>query len=638
MGRLGTELPVAPWHRGLPLSQIRAACDLQTALSLDLEEETTHRVKDCLMRLGLCGQLDFCLLHKTMQLSRGNNLAFLYFLYTMQYESEYPHKKYTLNEQIILSAIAYLDMPATIEALDKILPMARKRMKTQPAKPYPSERSGKVDTTQDAKMLPYFEKQHKPKLRHRHLQSAPAHFAVSIPNEFKESLQPENRWFADYGFQPAKRIVKSVISEEIVKLFDRIDEFRGVPETEPLDMCEFHQKSRSLERAAYLERQRQQCLSMIDLDEERKLLTRRRIAKQVQLDVQKYMQKFDDHRWSRGVPAFRQIGCTACRLLGPTPLPVMVMAGVGEGHHQWSKMSADGSSEQVLRLGGGQESRPPTPSLNYFQGTKLHAPYIFDYFRLLGRYSQMSLSAGECIDGAVLKALDDVDDREKQRPIMVTRWHISDAVNQCVWRIYEKSLMAVKNSENPKERLSYGENKHFDPDDEVFMDRMLEDAFKALQKNRKLVLPTLCHGHQVPELREWIRRRYGKRYTAATRSELRQSQFTTMHLTKMHHELYTSLMGQHQESKQQSSISCARYDLLLARAQKFRLCFKERVNEIVMERTRLCWRAMNYLRTKNYTSLQQTFFSYLPGSACETVPIFTTTKNVNGKCGRSLGK
>ncbi|XP_022208120.2 uncharacterized protein LOC111064678 [Drosophila obscura] len=641
MGKLGTggELPVAPWHRGFSLAQIKAACELQTELSHDLEEETTHRVYDCLRRLGVSGQLDCCLLDKIMQLSQGNNLAFLYFLYTLLYASQCPHRKYTLNEQVILSAIAYLDMPATIEALDKILPMPEKRLSTRPSKPFPSARRAKADTKQDSKVLPYFQKQRRPQQKSRDLLSAPLPYAVRLPNECKDSQQPENRWFADFEFHPVKRIVKSVISQEIVKLFDGIDECgRSAEAAPPASMCEYHQESRTLERAAYLEKQRQQCLAMLDLDEERKLLTRQRIAKQLQLDVHKYMQKFGNNRWSPGVPAFRQIGCTACQLLGPTPLPVMVL----DGNRQWQTQLNDSiePQEQVLRLSGGQDAKRPTPSINYFQGPKLHAPYIFDYIGLFGRYSQMSLAAGECIDGAVLRALEEDNVNEKERPIMVTRWHINDAVNQCVRRIYEKSLMAVKYCDEPKERLSYGEQQHFDPDDEVFMDRMLADAFRILQKNKKLVLATLYNGHQVPELREWIRRRYGKRYTVATRSELRDSGHTMQQLSEMHHELYTILMGQRSESKQQRrSISHTEYDLFLARAQKFRLSFKEHVNEIVMERTRLCWREMHYLRTRNYTNLQQTFFSYLPGCACETAPIFANAKKVNGKChGKSLGK
>ncbi|EDW36903.1 GL25806 [Drosophila persimilis] len=642
MGILGgAELPVAPWHRGLSLAQIKAASDLQTELILDLEEATTHRVPDCLLRLGVCVQFDCCRLNKMIELSQGDNLAFLYFLYTMEYQSDCPHKKYTLNEQIVLSAIAYLDMPATIEALEKILPIPEKRLKTGPSKPNPNEKKCKENIKLGTKVLPYFEKQRRPKRKRKYFHSTPHAYEAGIPNESKDSEDPDYRWFADYEFHPSRRIVKSVISQEIVKLFDRIDEVRQGPEADRQNMCKYHQESRSLERESYVDRQRKQCLAMLDVDQERKLLTRQRIAKQLQRDVDRYIQKFGNNRWSPGVPAFRQIGCSACRLLGPAPLPVMVLDNAGEEYCKpWPKL--DGSCDQMLRLSGGQDCRRPTKERtttkgNYFQAPKLHAPYIFDYIGLFGRYDQMSLDAGKCIGGAVLKALQEDDGREIKEPIIVKRWHINDAVNQCVRRIYERSLAAFKFCPEPKERLSYKGKSHFDPDDEVFMDHMLSDAFKILKKNKKLVLATLYNGHQVPELREWIRRRYGKRYTVATRSELCDTWQKMRNLSEMHHELYTILMG-HSKTREKHEISNAHYDLFLARAQKFQACFKDHVNEIVMERTRLCWRAMNYLRTKNYTGLQQTFFSYMPSTACAKAPLVTNTRTPHGRCGRSLGK
>lgn len=111
-------LPVASWYRGLSLDQMQAADELGTALQFDIRS-----IRDCLLRLGVQPLIRNRELHRIWRFSRGQKLAFLYFLFQEHYDTGTSCGKYSVNGQLLLSAIAYLDLPATFRALDKVLPL-----------------------------------------------------------------------------------------------------------------------------------------------------------------------------------------------------------------------------------------------------------------------------------------------------------------------------------------------------------------------------------------------------------------------------------------------------------------------------------------------------------------------------------
>ncbi|XP_017068430.1 uncharacterized protein LOC108106083 isoform X2 [Drosophila eugracilis] len=343
------ELPVAGWNRGLSFDQMQAVDELREALDFDI-----NVTRDCLLRLGVRPLVGNKQLLRIVQLSRGQSLAFLYFLFQEHYSSGKSCGKYTVNGQLLLSAIAYLDLPATIRALDEVLPLRGNRVSesntplevqkkhsarqsvfgvesekpsiAMPATLQVEDKvfSSKVTQTRTRSSgqpvrsaQPYFQKQPRPKSCYRStrfLANYP-HFQVQIPNEVGDAKDDDDRWFANYQFHPIQRTVKAFISHELCHLFDQIDDSLSNPDQEPRDLCEYHKGTRSQKRLSFLNEQRRRYLKMLDVEGNEKRLNRERIIHHLNRDVDEYLLKFGDKGWSPGVPAFRKTGCVACNEL-----------------------------------------------------------------------------------------------------------------------------------------------------------------------------------------------------------------------------------------------------------------------------------------------------------------------------------
>ncbi|XP_052852763.1 uncharacterized protein LOC128262501 [Drosophila gunungcola] len=658
------ELPVASWHRGLSLIQMQAADQLANTLTYDI-----RGTRDCLLRLGVRPLVRNQQLLRIVQLSRGQKLAFLYFLYQEHYKSSGPCGKYTINGQLLLSAIAYLDLPATFRALDKVLPLSWNRVRLLNATPGPQKKKSrqpsfvtpnptmyesykqnemedempldlratfraldKVLSSQMAqtktrrstgesrkKAKPYFQKQPRPK------SSRPSTyysanfplFKVQIPNEEGDPKDDDDRWFADFELHPIQRTVKAVINHELCHLFDQVDEAPSDPEAqdqEPRNLCQFHEETRSQERKAFLLEQQQRYLDMIDMEKREKRLTRERIVYHLNRDVDEYLLKFGDKGWSPGVPAMRKPGCAACSELVhvslETPPQVLLLEG------EWGRLYD--RSGPKMRLCGGEDGNRKSPkerTTGYFTATRSHSPYAFNYPRIFE-----PLDGKEPIGSSVIKALD--EDEEWPVPRTIRRGHIDEAISRCVRKIFEKSLLAVPCVATPKrsqERLVY-DRKRVDPDDEEFMDQMLSDAFLVLQRDRSLVLASLPDAHQLPELREWIRRRYGKRYGPQTDAEAERAKQKTLKLAGMERKLVPLLANIDPRTVQTRPVPYTLYEDIMAVANQFKKSFRENVLQIILKQTRLCWQAQHHLRVNNSSGLLRTFFTYLPSCSSDRDP------------------
>ncbi|EDW85235.2 uncharacterized protein Dwil_GK18386 [Drosophila willistoni] len=456
--------------------------------------------------------------------------------------------KYTVNEQILLSALAYLDMPTTFKELDRILP---KNVKKPIQKSSPLRR--KPVSKDNPKELPYFKKQPRPK---EHASSAkfictPPTFAAQIGKDFpQDEVIEDSCWFANYKLQPIKRMIKSLIGHELKVLFDKIDEVRpsvSEPQTPEINM----------ERLEFLVKQRDRCLAMIDLDEERKMLSRERILRYLENDVQRYLQKFASLQppsrdfvigVGRVPPVERQVlqfdcteegNCRAGLAVEGSPIDdsssschngvnVRVLAGLDSTHDSKMK-SSKACPTSCLKKNKKINLEPSKTSLSniqYFRAPQAHVPHVFNYDDLFNGPCRIQKDPGQIIRGAFVKALD-------KKVTLLPHWEelqrktIQDAVSQCVHNIFQKGLL-----EKPEPKpVTVATN--FDPNDEHLMEQMLYDALKELRQNSKFVLASLPQSHQVPELREWIRRRYGKRYRAQTIKEFNIQQQNLMKITHM---------------------------------------------------------------------------------------------------------
>ncbi|EDW52136.1 GM12983 [Drosophila sechellia] len=663
-------LPVASWYRGLSLDQMQAADELGTALQFDIRS-----IRDCLLRLGVQPLIRNRELHRIWRFSRGQKLAFLYFLFQEHYDTSSSCGKYSVNGQLLLSAIAYLDLPATFRGLDKVLPLPgcgqakiqlknRQNRSARPSIIIPNSTAYSKNIEEEMPLdLPatfraldkvlsshttkkksslrksfYFQKQPRPKTTPRRsnqfLSETPL-LKIQIPNEVGNPKDDEDRWFTDFQFHPIQRTVKAVINHELCHLFDHIDEVTTDLAQKARDLCEFHEETRTQERQAFLQEQRRRYLDMVDVEGTAKRLTRERILHHLNRDVDEYLLKFGDKGWSPGVPAFRKPGCVACSELVhvslDTPPQVLLLEG------KWGRLYD--RSGALMRLCAGEDGEPDflaeeeeeensIAKPEYFTAPGDHKPFAFNYEQIFKRDSKQSLDTNDVVKNSLMEALSGQRNKLHQGAIAsvpIRSSHINEAVSRCVRKIFEKSLLAVPTAPPPKdsnERLVYSRER-IDPDDDKFMDQMLSDGFEVLRRDSKLVLASLHNGHQIPEVREWVCRRYGKRYGPQSLAEFESYRHNMGKLSEMKKKLIPLLTNIDPLIVKQNPIPYSLHKEIMEKSNKFKKSFREEVLQIVLKQSRLCWQAQHSLRFVNSSRIRRTFFTYLPSCPRSIDPTYS---------------
>ncbi|XP_017120707.1 uncharacterized protein LOC108141726 [Drosophila elegans] len=306
------------WYRGMSSVQTNACDELLHALRDDMEQGSTYRVRHCVSQLGIHPLPESSRIRTIMDMSQGNDLAFLWFLWELAYKQSQTCRKdnehiYTVNEQLLLSGIAHLDMPTTLRALDALLPPG----------PQPKKRSTQNHSVQKSGprqkdfVLPYFA----PPLRPRPFISKgkiqlpdsklrfPEYSQYSdrmhqIPNE-------TSRWFAQYQLCPAKRIVNKLLTEELNGL--SLEPLADTKMPEPL--CETH---RFLKRAVETERQAKvnsDFLSQFDVPKTEMEIRRKHILQDIEKGTECAADKIRELS-RRPLSQVKKIGneCVNCRL------------------------------------------------------------------------------------------------------------------------------------------------------------------------------------------------------------------------------------------------------------------------------------------------------------------------------------
>ncbi|XP_041675002.1 LOW QUALITY PROTEIN: uncharacterized protein LOC108110552 [Drosophila eugracilis] len=290
------------WYRGMSHVQMKACDDLLHALRDDMEQGSLYRVRRCISQLGLHPMVGSAQIKIIMALSQGNDLAFLWFLWEFIYKSPQKHRKenedsdqdpitYTLNEQLLLSGIAHLDIPATLRALDALLPPATQSTKTTIKRTQKSSSIRVQSSGPKDRLQPYLSPLVRPcaftpKIKPR-LPESKLHFPEysyysdrmqQIPNE-------RSRWFAQHQLNPVKRVVHELLKEELnkLKLVQRDNSYK---DNNP--MCETH---RFLKGEMQTQQQEkissifQRCLSQLN-DSKVKLKARRTLLEDMEKNIQ----------------------------------------------------------------------------------------------------------------------------------------------------------------------------------------------------------------------------------------------------------------------------------------------------------------------------------------------------------------
>ncbi|KAH8329233.1 hypothetical protein KR074_006033 [Drosophila pseudoananassae] len=286
------------WYRGMSLVQTGACDRLLHALRDDMEQESTYRVRRCISQLGLHPMVKSCHIRDIMTISQGNDLAFLWFLWESAYkkprtEHDPEPTPYSVNEQLLLSGIAYLDMPATLRALDSLLPPPSQSTKFRQKI---ESRKSSVKLRRPKKKeyaSPYFAPQVQPRLYKPKGKIRPYVDKLQFPdyekylNGTEKIPNEDSRWFSQYKLCPAKRIIKKLLEDEFNRLTLDPALIRKTGQKQS-PLCETHQ---FLEDVVTAERQKnvqkvlQRCLSKLDIPGAELKARRERIVKQMEKDI-----------------------------------------------------------------------------------------------------------------------------------------------------------------------------------------------------------------------------------------------------------------------------------------------------------------------------------------------------------------
>ncbi|ALC41339.1 ssp5, partial [Drosophila busckii] len=326
-------IDVPKWYLGLSGYQQTAIKEMYNDLRDDFEQGTSFRVEKGLARLGLDPLVSKKKIRTMVKLSRGNDLAFLFFMLEGYYKTARRNGEYSTNEKLLMVAMANVDLMETLRELDRILPppqlsaLDKKRQQRNVYQP-PARHDSDVHKhhavpagkSKKKRKLPYFIAQTRPKEIAVDYSSRPANHIVQFPfwplNAPPAYGTPaELRWFQEYKLNPVGRLVKNIVSEAVDKFFNlkflegrqtlsrkAAEEFHtmrksihGVPQ-----LCGYHQfmlTEAQLAKDQLVVLARDRCLEMLDITMPYRKLRQRRIVAQLERDIddcyKRYNMKID---------------------------------------------------------------------------------------------------------------------------------------------------------------------------------------------------------------------------------------------------------------------------------------------------------------------------------------------------------
>ncbi|KAH8395582.1 hypothetical protein KR222_000492 [Zaprionus bogoriensis] len=302
------------WMRGFSVMQLSACDKLLHALRDDIEQESTYRVRDCLQQLGLSPLITSRQIKHIMGLSQYNDLAFLWFTWEAFYKQ--PHEcfesepRYSNNEQLLLTAIAHLDMMTTMRALDDLLPkpeFSKKYIDMQKARQLKQEQQAlqakeeqrkrrqeranmyRDIEAQGSEGLPYLMPQRRPKpYAAKNLITArqPKKIVFSRYEKYKNRLfripNENSRWFATYELSPVKREIKRCLSEIMLPLFGQKE---LSPEKPQCNVHRMMEHSMQIRRQELLVKTMRRHIELLNSEASQMKRTRAHIKRQLEEDV-----------------------------------------------------------------------------------------------------------------------------------------------------------------------------------------------------------------------------------------------------------------------------------------------------------------------------------------------------------------
>ncbi|XP_017065650.1 uncharacterized protein LOC108104218 [Drosophila eugracilis] len=302
------------WYRGLSQSQMAAAHSLSDILRDNLDKNLAPQVAKILRKLGLHPAPSLETLNLVIKLSRGNDLAFLWFLMEMCYKTPNHGVIYSVNEQIILSVIFRLDLFPTLRELDRWLPLPHssqsdrdkaealrqrnQRLKSEREEERQKELARKAKIT--TPLTPYFQE---PKIggqlrNERRLLSDYPDTPASLLEMDEEPLESYlwTRWFGSYSLNEANRVGKSIVFQEINSIFESF-KAASLPPRDVEFLCAHHQYIREMENSLKVQLKmvkKRKCEELIFAKNRLEERRRKRVIQELEEMSACYLKRFQD--------------------------------------------------------------------------------------------------------------------------------------------------------------------------------------------------------------------------------------------------------------------------------------------------------------------------------------------------------
>ncbi|KAI8043773.1 hypothetical protein M5D96_005111 [Drosophila gunungcola] len=615
------------------------ACDgLLFALRDDMEQGSTYRVRHCVSQLGLHPLLESSQIRTIMDMSQGNDLAFLWFLWELAYKQPQTCRKdtkdcYTVNEQLLLSGIAHLDMPTTLRALDALLPPG----------PQPKKRSTQNHSVQKSGprqkdfALPYFAPPVRPRpfISKGKLQLPESRLRFPEYSQYSDRMHQipneTSRWFAQYQLCPAKRIVNKLLTEELNGL--SLEPLGSTKMPDPL--CETH---RFLKRAVETERQAKV-----------NSVFQRFCPSSMFLKLRWSQKKDKDHSVLMGLGVDESPKVQLYDQTKDNLVKVMLMhaneanrCGVGdcqmqdvvlslEAHNHIDVMHKLKRSTPPMRRSRNRTSQsrklspkgrksvksplnePPHISSEPIQNLSDLIPKTIDGFQL-DYHKIYDLPA---FPEERLPWEDDVVDLEDKQPVIerLCIEALDNAAANCAVDMFRTSADKVKAGEIQIQVKEQQQNNPIDPNNNQQIENLLKAALKVLSGNPHFVLASLTNAHKMPVLLDWVSDRYGKTFS---RQEMRDLVKNSFHIYERFYQSERNRRRKALRLKRSltslgSAVTYASYNKVRCQSRRRKGEYQARLNDLALEQARLTWMAL-----RGYSHLdghiKDTFFAYMPAT------------------------
>lgn len=338
-------LDVPKWYLGFSEYQEAAIVELNSDLRDDFEQGTSFRVEKALCRIGVSPIIGKKKIRTMVQLSRGNDLAFLFFILEGYYISSRKNGEYTTNEKLLMTSMAKIDLLPTLRELDRILPppqlsrldlLRQNRHKDQKELTIPVAKPHR----KPSKKSPYFQRQPRPKEIIVNYKSKPPNFIAAFP--FWPLDKPPNYgtpgnppWFAEYNLNPIARLVKSTVSEAVDTYFNNMNQIKELEIKarksrratamlehirksiqEDHQLCNYHQWKLAEEQLLKDELTvvaRNRFVDLMDVTLPYSKLRRKRLITQLEHDVDLCLNKFARKMQNTKVKTISKVDCVLCQ-------------------------------------------------------------------------------------------------------------------------------------------------------------------------------------------------------------------------------------------------------------------------------------------------------------------------------------